>query len=222
VRPAARWRRQITCWRADCGGRRAGAQVARDAFGGALSAERLKISSQTWSLARDGLGGARRPPPWPRGPQRGGLRTLSYLASAQARCVCSRCPPHAPGGCCEGSQCGLTGRRQPLWMNPGMHTPSLRPAHAACTGRPCSLDLICAAQDPVARRSTLLCHAAAQWTVRITQAHQHLTPRAARRRARRRRAGCGGPHARPARRGRGHHRLRERRAAHAAGAAARP
>ncbi len=54
------------------------------------------------------------------------------------------------------------------------------------------------------------------------QAHQHLTTRAARRRARRRRAGRGGPHTRPARRGRGHHRLRERRAAHAAGAAAWP
>ena len=35
-----------------------GAQVARDAFGSALSAERLVIRSQTWALTRDGLGGA--------------------------------------------------------------------------------------------------------------------------------------------------------------------
>ncbi|KAK9834867.1 hypothetical protein WJX81_004804 [Elliptochloris bilobata] len=37
----------------------AGAQVARDAFGSALSSERLVIRSQTWSLTRDGLKGAR-------------------------------------------------------------------------------------------------------------------------------------------------------------------
>ena len=40
-------------WRA-----RVGAQVARDAFGSALSAERLVIRAQTWALTRDGLGGA--------------------------------------------------------------------------------------------------------------------------------------------------------------------
>ena len=34
----------------------AGAQVARDAFGSALSGERLVIRSQTWALTRDGLG----------------------------------------------------------------------------------------------------------------------------------------------------------------------
>lgn len=37
---------------------RVGAQVARDAFGSALSAERLVIRAQTWALTRDGLGGA--------------------------------------------------------------------------------------------------------------------------------------------------------------------
>ena len=38
----------------------AGAQVARDAFGSALSTERLKIGSITWALAREGLRGAPR------------------------------------------------------------------------------------------------------------------------------------------------------------------
>ena len=36
----------------------AGAQVARDAFGSALSTERLTIGSNTWALAREGLRGA--------------------------------------------------------------------------------------------------------------------------------------------------------------------
>lgn len=38
----------------------AGAQVARDAFGSALSNERLTIGVNTWALAREGLRGAPR------------------------------------------------------------------------------------------------------------------------------------------------------------------
>lgn len=38
----------------------AGAQVAGDVFGSALSNERLTIGSNTWALAREGLRGAPR------------------------------------------------------------------------------------------------------------------------------------------------------------------
>ena len=54
----------------------------------------------------------------------------------------------------------------PLCVEPGAHTPSLRPTHAACTGRQRSLGRTREAQDPIVRCGTLLCYAAAQRTVR--------------------------------------------------------